>query len=204
VPSRLQRSRLPAGGGLLLVPAAALIVHQLRYALAYGSQAGLQLSAQGHSYEHSLVPWVVLALGVGLSAFLGRAAHAVRTGETGGLARLSASVIWLITTAGLIGIYALQESLEELYASGHPTGVGGILGHGGWWAVPAAAGVAAGVVALLRLGRAVLRLAGGLGRYPRRPRPFEVFRHRVVVLVTPAPLARAAAGRAPPSRLPAA
>ena len=142
VRSRLQRGGLPGGTGLLLVPAAALLVHQLRYTLAYGSQAASQLAVTGHSYQHSLVPWVILALGVGLSSFLRRTARTVRSGKTGPFAALSATSLWAITTVGLIALYALQESLEELYASGHPTGLGGVVGHGGWWAVPSAAVVA--------------------------------------------------------------
>jgi hypothetical protein len=197
--SRLQRGRLPSGSGLLLVPAAALLVHQLRYTLAYGSQAGAQLAATGHSYQHSLVPWVILTLGIGLSSFLRRAARAMRSGETGPFARLSAVGLWAVTTVGLIAVYALQESLEELYASGHPTGVTGIFGHGGWWAVPSAVVVAIGVVALLRAGRAVLRFAGRLAARPVRLRPLAPALPAAVVLVAPAPLARAAAGRAPPT-----
>lgn len=196
--SRLQRGGLPGGSGLLLVPAAALLVHQLRYTLAYGSQAGSQLAATGHSYQHSLVPWVILTLGIGLSSFLRRAAHAMRSGETGPFARLSAVGLWAVTTVGLIAVYALQESLEELYASGHPTGVTGIFGHGGWWAVPSAVVVAIGVVALLRAGRAVLRFAGRLAARPVRLRPLPPGLPAAVMLVAPAPLARAAAGRAPP------
>jgi len=200
VRSRLQRGRLPGGTGLLLVPAGALLVHQLRYTLAYGSQAGAQLAATGHSYQHSLVPWVVLTLGIGLSSFLRRSARAMRTGETGPFARLSAVGLWAITTMGLLAIYALQESLEELYASGHPTGVAGIFGHGGWWALPSAVVVAIGVVALLRVGRAVLRFAGRLASRPARFLSLLPAAPPAFVLVAPAPLARAAAGRAPPVR----
>ncbi|HZT92616.1 MAG TPA: hypothetical protein VFA05_11310 [Gaiellaceae bacterium] len=47
------RGRIPGGAALLLVPAAALLVHQLRYTLAYGAAADAQLTAQGHSYLHS-------------------------------------------------------------------------------------------------------------------------------------------------------
>ena len=196
--SRFQRDRLPSGTGLLLVPAAALLVHQLRYTLAYGSQAGSQLAATGHSYQHSLVPWVVLALGVGLSSFLRRAAHAIRSGETGPLARLSLVSLWAVTTVGLLVVYALQESLEELYASGHPTGFTGIFGHGGWWAVPSAVVVAVAVVGLLRVGRAVLRFSGRLSARPVQFRPLTSIAPAAVALVVPAPLAGAAAGRAPP------
>ena len=77
------RGRLPAGSGLLLIPAASLVVHQLRYTLAYGSRANAELAAQGHSYLSSLTPWFVFALGIGLALFLRRAAHALRTGDAG-------------------------------------------------------------------------------------------------------------------------
>ena len=40
--------------GLLLMPAGALAVHQLRYVLAYGSHAPDRLAAQGHGYLNSL------------------------------------------------------------------------------------------------------------------------------------------------------
>ena len=181
------------------MPAAALVVHQARYTLTYGTRANAELAAQGHSYLHSVVPWTILGLGVAASGFLRRAARAARTGESGAFTRLSAVALWSITTAGLLVIYLVQETLEALSASGHPSGVSGMLGRGGWWAIPAAAVVALGVVALLRLGRAVLRLASRLvppaARLRRGTRvrlPFSV------ALVAPAPLALAAAGRAPP------
>jgi hypothetical protein len=186
--------------GLLLIPAAALVVHQARYTLAYGARANAELAAQGHSYLYSVVPWTIFALGIGASLFLRRAAHAARTGRSGTFTRTSAFALWSITTVALLAIYAVQESLEGLEVAGHPGGVAGVLGHGGWWAVPAAAVVALGVVAILRLGRAVLRFASRLGqagrlRSARLPLPFSV------ALVAPAPLALAAAGRAPPLAL---
>jgi hypothetical protein len=184
--------------GLLLVPAAALVVHQARYTLAYGSRANAELAAQGHSYLHSVVPWTILALGIGASSFLRRAARATRTGESGAFTRLSAAALWAITTAGLLAIYLVQETLEALSASGHPTGFAGLLGHGGFWAVPAAAAVALGVVAVLRLGRAVLRLASRLAPQAARLRGTRARLPFSVALVAPTPLALAAAGRAPP------
>ncbi|HEX7083367.1 MAG TPA: hypothetical protein VF186_04570 [Gaiellaceae bacterium] len=190
--------RLHGTRALLVVPAAALLVHQLRYTLAYGPRASAELAAQGHSYLHSLVPWMILALGVALSSFLLRAAHAARTGETGRLARASAPALWAVTTGALLALYALQEGLEELFSAGHPTGAAGIVGNGGWWALPASAAVAVLVVALLRLGRAVLRLAARRARRAPRLRPAAVRLPLAVRLVPAAPLALAAAGRAPP------
>ena len=192
------RLRRVSGDGLLLVPAAALVVHQLRYALGYGPGAGVALSTQGHAYQHSLVPWVVLALGAGFSAFLRRVARARRTGEPGLAARLSPAALWAVTAAGLLAIYTVQETLEGTFATGHPGGIAGVFGHGGWWAVPASAVVAAGVVALVGVGRAVLRLAGARPAPRLRSLVLAGSAPRGATLLRPAPLARSAAGRAPP------
>jgi hypothetical protein len=194
--SRSMRGRLPAG--LLAMPAAAFAVHQLRYLLAYGPHAKTALAAQGHTYLHSLVPWFVVMLAVGLSGFVRRAAHALGTGETGAFSRGSWTMLWGATTTGLVMIYAVQESLEAFFASGHPTGFAGVFGHGGWWALPASAAVSLLVVAALRLGRSIIVAAGRLAprRYHFTLVPAAV--PRGLVLVPARPLARSAAGRAPP------
>jgi hypothetical protein len=182
--------------GLLLVPAAALVVHQARYWLAYGPRANTELAAQGHSYLTSIVPWTILALALGASAFLRRVARALRTGEAGAFGRLPAPALWLLTTAGLIAIYAVQETLEGMVVAGHPGGVAGVFGHGGWWALPVAALLALAIVALLLAGRVVIRLASA--RRTTRPGLRPLLFPASPLLLAPAPLARAAAGRAPP------
>jgi hypothetical protein len=187
-------------GGLLLLPAAAFAVHQLRYWLAYGREANAQLIAQGHSYLSSLVPWTILALAIGCGLFLRRLAAAARTG-TPGTRRSGPLSVWTASWAALLVVYATQETLEGFLATGHPGGVAGVVGHGGWWAIPASAVVAALVTALLLLGRVLLRVAAAprLQRYAPAPTtPFG--RPADVVLLRP--LARAAAGRAPPLALP--
>ena len=185
--------------GVLILPAAALIVHQARYSLAYGGRANAELAAQGHSYLHSLVPWVILTLGVGFWLFLQRVAAAARNGRAGRASRLTTPALWLLVTAGLLVIYSVQEALEGLVISGHPNGAGGVFGHGGVWSIPAAAVVAVVVVLLLRVGRAVLRVASRLGRreLPKATLPPATRPHQVFLAVL-SPLARAAAGRAPP------
>lgn len=193
----MRRRRLH-GSGLLLVPAAAFVVHQLRYTLAYGSRANTELAAQGHSYLNSLVPWFVLALGLALALFVRRTARTLRGRDEGRVANRSALALWAGTWAGLVAIYVVQESLEGMLASGHPGGIGGVLGHGGWWAIPVAAVVALGVLALLRAARIVLLAAA---RRAPRPAWLALPALRVpagVAAATVAPLARAAAGRAPP------
>jgi hypothetical protein len=192
------RKRAPHGSGLLLVPAAAFVVHQLRYTIAYGSHANAELAAQGHSYLNSLVPWFVLALGVALALFVRRAARALRGRDTARVSRRSGLALWLGTWAGLVGIYVVQESLEGLLASGHPGGIGGVLGHGGWWALPVAALVALGVLALLRVARVVLRAAARRGPRSARVQLPALRIPAGAAAAVVAPLARAAAGRAPP------
>ena len=182
---------------LLLVPAAALVVHQARYSLAYGSRANAELAAQGHSYLHSVVPWTLFALGVAATSLLRRVAHAARTGDAGP-ARLRFIPLWAATTVALLAIYVVQETLEGFVASGHPHGLAGSsFGHGGWWAVPVSALVALAVAALLRAARAAVRYAASLA--PRIGRRIVVARRPSSAVLVPVPvLARAAAGRAPP------
>jgi hypothetical protein len=179
------------------MPLGAFAVHQLRYWLAYGPRANAELAAQGHSYLSSLVPWTILALGIGSTLFVRRLAAALRTGETGRLTRLSAVGLWALTATGLLLIYATQEMLEGAFAASHPAGMAGVLGNGGWWAIPAAAAVAAAIVGVLRVARAALRAAARITRprlLPLRSLPVPAEAALAVVR----PLARAAAGRAPP------
>jgi len=109
---------------------------------------------------------------------------------------------WLALTAVLVVAFVAQELLEGRLAAEHPGGLAGIVGHGGWWALPAAMGVAALLTLVLRGERALTaRLAGGppppaaTGAAPALPHS----RPRAVRPPRPA-LAGGAAGRAPPRR----
>jgi hypothetical protein len=189
-----------SGRGLVLLPVGALVVHQLRYRLTYGSETGSQLGAQGHAYLGTLVPWMVMLAAGGLGWFIARLARAWHVGSDGTSARPLAR-LWATTGAGLVAIYSLQELLEGLLAEGHPTGFVGIFGHGGWWSVPVAAAVSFAIVALLRVGQTLVQL---VARSPRTLRSHRVRNHLppplALLLVTGPPLAYTAAGRAPPAR----
>lgn len=95
-----------------LFPPAAFAVHQLRYLLAYGGQAGVELQRTGHSYLHSVVPWIVLLLALVAGGFL-RALGRACAGQTS-LPRYSASLVgmWCACSACLVAIFACQELLE--------------------------------------------------------------------------------------------
>ena len=195
------RPRLPHGSGLLLVPAAALTVHQIRYSLAFGAKANAQLAAQGHSYLHSLAPWTVLALGIGATLFLRRVAQALASGDAGRPRRRSFAALWSLSGLGLLVVYAVQETLESFLSSGHPGGLAGVFGHGGLWAVPASAGVGLVVALVLRAGRVVLEAAARFALEPPRPRPLRLVLPAGVQPAVVRPLASRAAGRAPPRAL---
>jgi hypothetical protein len=187
-----------AGRGFLLLPAVALVVHELRYALAYGEEANAQLAAQGHGYVDSLAPWLVLLLGLAVGRFLVRVARA-GAGTSVACRGRGFCALWAAASVGLYGIFVVQELLEGVFASGHPGGLAAVVGHGGWWAMVAAVALGAGVAALLRAAEAVVELARRLApRLPARDHAAPAFRPRALHARPRRPLAAAAAGRAPP------
>jgi hypothetical protein len=184
-----------------LVPLAALVVHELRFIFAYGPSAAGELAATGHSYLHELTPWIVTAFAVGIGLLLVRLARAWRTGTPEVARPASFERLWAAASAGLVAIYAGQELLEGFLATGHPTGLVGILGDGGWWSIPAALLVGAALAVWVRGTAAVVaRVARLRATRPAPARPIELrrFTSREVALIAPTPLAASAAGRAPP------
>jgi ABC-type xylose transport system permease subunit len=151
------RGRVARVAHVAALPPAAFAVHQLRYLLAFGGQAGVELQRTGHSYLNSLVPWIVLLLALVVGGFL-RELGRVFAGHTS-VPRYTVSLagMWLACTGCLVAIFCCQEFLEGLFAAGHPAGLAGIFGYGGWWAIPAAACVGLVLAAWLHGARWVLR-----------------------------------------------
>lgn len=184
-----------------VVPIAAFAVHQLRYLLAFGTGASAELQRQGHSYLHSVVPWLVLAVGLSAGALLSSLGRAL-SGQTS-VPRYGLSLVglWLTCAVCLLAIYASQEFLEGLFATGHPAGVAGVFGYGGWWAIPAALCVGLVLASLLHgarwlvhevASRRTARPRLGTAQGTRAPRPVDV------LLPRRAPLALGWCGRGPP------
>jgi hypothetical protein len=182
------------------MPAAALMVHQLRYWLAFGPDAAHELSEQGHSYLSSLAPWIVLVSALALGGFVGRVARAWSDGrpDTDRAPRLR---VWALAAVALIAIHTGQELLEGWFAAGHPAGLDAVLGNGGWVATPLALAVAGAVAVGLyaadaivgRVARARRRAAAAVRGGNGEARP-----PNLVSLWPLSPLASAAPGRAPP------
>lgn len=184
-----------------LMPAGAFAVHQLRYWLAYGSDAAAELHDQGHSYLHSVVPWIVLLLAVALGSFLLALGRAFGGRRSVPRYTLSVATLWLLCAVSLVAIYVCQELLEGLFATGHPGGLVGIFGSGGWWSIPAAAAVGLVLTAAFHGARRVLQAVADrcgpprhrASRPPRRPRAYSA-----PLLHTPVPLVDGWSGRGPP------
>jgi hypothetical protein len=200
--ARVQRGAVLRGlAPLALMPAGAFGVHQVRYWLAFHGHAGVELQRQGHAYLHSLVPWIVLGIALVAGAFL-RALGRAFSGRCS-LARYTVSfaALWLTCAACLVAIYVCQEFLEGLFATGHPAGLVGIFGYGGWWSIPAAVGVGLVLAAVFHGARWVLREVA-----QRRGRRIAIARVRLVAARAPrdvlvprlAPLADGWSGRGPP------
>lgn len=186
-----------------LMAVGALVVHQLRYLIAFGDQAPHQLATEGHGYLGSVVLAVGLLAAVALGLFLRRLLLAWGSGVSA-QARTSGLRLWLAASLGLLAIFVGQELLEGLLASGHPVGLHGVFGHGGWTAIPLAVAIGGLVAAATRGAEAAIgTVASARWRTPRRAPIHTASRH---LADGPrrrrlSPLAGAAAGRAPPPTL---
>jgi hypothetical protein len=199
----------PVLRGAALMPAAALLVHQLRYELAFGADAPRALARQGHAYLSSLAPWIVLlaalALGASLGALVQRWGSGDAAGRPMGSRRATGLRTWLLASTALAAVYAGQELLEGCFAGGHAGGVAAVVGGGGWWALPVALLVGGLLALALRAGTAAEEALERLAplRLPLRalasPDALPLWPDAPALRAL-APLARAGAGRAPPRR----
>jgi hypothetical protein len=188
-------------GRVALLPPAAYAVHQTRYYLAYGGRASTMLRATGHSYLHSVVPWLVALIGLSVGAFLYRAGRSFTTRTTPRARRLSLGALWAMCAFALIAIFACQETLEGIFATGHPGGWSAVFGDGGWWSVPVAAGIGLGLALVFggaswAVARAA-RIRRPLAR-PRRAPSKDAARPQRVFALVPEPLLTGWCSRGPP------
>jgi hypothetical protein len=117
-----------------VLPAAAFVVHQLRFLLAFGSAPGAELQRTGHSYLRSLAPWIVVLIALAVGGFLRAIGRAV-AGQRSLAGYASLTGLWALCSLALGAIYVSQEFLEGLFASGHPAGRARASAYGGWWSI---------------------------------------------------------------------
>jgi hypothetical protein len=189
--------------GAMLLPLCALLVHQLRFYLAFGRDAPMWLARGGHSYMSSAEPIALLIAALAVGGFVGRLARCWQQGgEPGGTEprRGRFLCVWALCAAVLFAVYCGQELIESALAVGHPAGLAGILGHGGWLAAPLAMLVAAALAATLRVAGSLVAVVARARRRPGRHLTTLVPRHAVPDQADWRlhPRAGVAAGRAPP------
>jgi len=179
------------------VQAAGLGVHQLRYLATWGADADSALASHGHSYLGLAGPLVVLLVTGSFGLFLARLA---RGGEPGRSGRPTFGRLWVLAALALLAIYATQELLEGAFASGHPAGLAGVFGAGGWTALPLAFCFGLVVALLLRGAEAALARAAArrLARPIAKGLPLSARLDLGVRLRAQVGLARHLASRAPP------
>lgn len=182
---------------MVVFPASVFAVHQLSYLLAYGSDAGTELSAHGDHYVAAAMVAVALAA-LSLVPGLVRLLGAWRGRTRPAMSSVPLWLAWLGWTLALVAGFCALEGLEIVLEPHHVGGVVGVLGNDGWWALPAAAFVGAVMTLLLRGGRALLAIVTH-SRGSRRVRTASV-RHpsRPARASRRLPMASCAPGRAPP------
>lgn len=187
--------RTPLLRVVALLGVGALAVHQLRYSVGYGAGAPGALAGQGHAYVSAAAAVVAVLLVVALTGSL---AALVRGKGGEASPGYSFGAAWARTSGALMALYAAQELLEGLLAAGHPAGLVGLVGHGGWTALLLAPAVGA-LLALAMRGEQAAR-APASSRAPRavRARPTTVVLRTPIFLNTPNGVARHLAGRGPP------
>lgn len=187
--SATMRQRLRASAALA---AAALGLHQLRYLIGHGEEAGAALARGGHEYLALATPLAGLLVALALVELTSAWQHRQAPERTVPLSRR-----WAGAAAALVLIYVVQEAIEAALVAGRPDGLAGLGAANGWAALPLAVGLAL-LIAFL-LGRADALLL-------RRSRPDRVLPRPVDDSPPPAreleparaPLARHLAGRSPP------
>jgi hypothetical protein len=183
------RARLAA-----LLALGAFAVHQLRYLASFGGSA--ELAHQGHGYMADLLPPIAVFSLAALVATL------IRGTEGAPPVRVSMARRVPLFAAGLVAVFAGQESLEGMLAAGHPAGFAGVFGHGGWVALPLAilVGFCCALVARLLEGVEVAIARAHRPRPRRRAQMLEGRRsYAAPMLPQISPLAFGLARRPPPA-----
>jgi hypothetical protein len=168
-------------------------VHELRYLVGYGGEAGGALARQGHGYLDAVTAGVGLAL---VAALAGLLAALVR-GAGPQLPARPWRVRWLAASAALLAAYTVQELVEGALSPGHPAGLAGVAGHGGWIAVALALAIGAAVAAVLRGADAVIARFASPRESARRRRPPRATLPRAPLAIAPGAAAGLAAPGAP-------
>ena len=173
-------------------------MHELRFLIAPAGAA--ESSSAGHAYLPLAGFVVAVALAAALAQLAAVAGSALRTGrhEPGGR---GFAAMWVAVTISIAGVFFAQEMVEAALTGRATAGFAGVLGAGGWVALPLALAVGA-LVALALMG-ARAAVAAAARRAERAPLPRRTLEPIAFCLLQGhppafAPMAGHLAGRAPP------
>jgi hypothetical protein len=179
---------------IALLGGGAFAVHQLRFVVGYGGDAGRVLNEAGHEY----LPFAGAAACVMLlmaGTLFARSLVSAGRGDLPAAHVVALRRMWLENAIALAAVYVAQEGLEGAFAPGHA-----IWAHGGWAVIPLVIAVG-GVAALLATG-ADRALAAAARRAARAHQDWSLSRAASsatsAVLAELDAVARHLAGRAPP------
>ena len=166
----------------------------------YGSHAGKALAEQGHTYM-PLVEALAIVLVAAVLMRFGLSLAKARRGVVDEMTPGSFGRVWVSASAALAVVYTFQEGFEGTFDAGHPAGLIGIFGHGGWTALLFSLAIGAVIAALTRVAYQAIELVAR--KAARRPRRAPA-RQSWAAPVTPPGrrldvLAWNLAGRAPPT-----
>jgi hypothetical protein len=130
------RRRNPTLRAITLLGAGSAAVHELRYAIGFGTSAPHALAAHPHGYLSVALPGILTATLIALASVAMRAAGARRESVP---QRVPLVALWLACTTVLAAIFAVQETLEGA----------GAIANGGW--IGLALAVPAGLLVALAL-----------------------------------------------------
>jgi hypothetical protein len=176
-----------------------LVVHQLRYVLAFGQHAERTLADHGHGYLAVLAPLLGSAGALLLARWLARLA-AGRSGVARSAIRWR--TLWPAASVAVLALYGSQELLEGALAHGHPAGLDAIFAGSGWIAVPLALAVGALLALVPRIARSVESAVGARAPWTARNiiwAPLVVVRSVPSATSAENVLAVHRAGRGPPA-----
>ena len=174
-----------------LVLAGALAVHELRYALA-----GTRANEHAHAYLSWLGPFLCGVLVLTVAEFVLRLARRRIARELPPPPRFLSR--WAAFAALLAAIFAVQETVEMLWAHGGVDLHAAVVAHGGWVGLPLALAVAAVVAGALRGARALAARRARELAPARAAAPAPPLRRRRGWTAAGDALAYHLAGRAPP------
>jgi hypothetical protein len=185
--------------GIAALAVGSLVVHNLRYLAGFGDNVVEALASQGHSYMPAIEATALILCLVALARFVRSLARAKR-GLAPEKAPPTLTRLWLSSSVALTSIYVAQEGLEGAFSPGHPSGLIGVFGHGGWTALLFAAAIGLYVALLLRGAHRVVVWVATRARRQRFPILRSVLpRRRNADPARLGVVAANLAGRAPPA-----